>query len=107
MATSGSPGAAPLAFTLSQHGGTVTLDGAPATVSYDDVRRLVPGTEIVALLRRDGDRYVVAGHYGLFTIRSSRVAAAYPVEGELRKFDGMDADTVIAELVALSRARQP
>ncbi len=102
---SGNSGETAAAFTLSQRGGTIMIDGFNATVNHDDVRALTPGTDIVALLHQQGGLYWPAGGYAVFTSTASKISAAYPPRGEHRKFDGMDTDQAVSELVELRKAR--
>jgi hypothetical protein len=64
--TSSRPGVPPR-LTVTQLGGTVTLNATPFIQVEDGLPALRPGSETVLLLRRNDDGYVIAGtFYGAF-----------------------------------------
>jgi hypothetical protein len=89
--------AVPLTFT--QRGGTVEIAGHKVTVTYDNVAKVRAGMEAILLLHeRDGKNWP-AGTGGIFEVQASKVVSISPRPGEHRRFDGVDANTFLSEVV--------
>ena len=73
MVTSPTPGVVS-AVIVTLLGGTVTVNGLAFIVRVDGLPSLQPGAEGLFLLKRDGDKYRIAGTiYGAFRIVSERL----------------------------------
>ena len=64
---------------LTQRGGTVIIEGHPATVRHVALAPLTPGTDVLMFLVRVGDKYEIAKDYfGAFSVRGDTVTPLAP-----------------------------
>jgi hypothetical protein len=89
--------AVPLTFT--QRGGTVEIAGHKATVNYDTVAKVRAGMEVILLLHERDRKNWPAGTSGVFEVQGSKVVPLSPRPGDASQFDGVDADSFLAEVV--------
>jgi hypothetical protein len=95
------PGTAPPAITLKQRGGSVTIDGHVATVTYSDSAKLVTGMDVVLLLKGDEGDYRPAARLGIFAVQnSSIVPLVTQSEGDHMQFKGMNEKAFVSDVVA-------
>ena len=94
----------PAPATLTQKGGSVIIDGFTASVGYDIVPELSLGMDVVALLHEDKGKYWPAADYGLFEVRNSLITPLVRRSGDHQRFAGMNADSFIAEVLALRKS---
>jgi hypothetical protein len=64
----------PVQLTVVQQGGTVMIDGFPATVRHLALPPLNPGTEVLMFLVRTGDKYeITSDYFGVFAVNAGLV----------------------------------
>lgn len=97
------PGMIPRALTLTLPGGTVSIGAFTATVTYDDVPKLRPGMEVVALLRDVQGTFELAQRNGVFEIRDGRVVPLTRQASDGKKYEGVAADTFATQIVAMRK----
>jgi hypothetical protein len=92
--------------TVTQLGGTVTIQGYQFSMTHNQLPPLKPGTECVLLLQRKGDRYQIAGtFYGAFEVTAGDQLAPLFEDSEFAKeYRGMRVGEATAQLTALRKA---
>ncbi len=101
--TSSRPGVPPR-LTVTQLGGTVTLNATPFIQVEDGLPALRPGSETVLLLRRNDDGYVIAGtFYGAFEVLSGTLVPLTKVQSFAPEYRDKPVDQALARLIAEAR----
>jgi hypothetical protein len=102
IATSSPSAGTTVTFTLTQPGGTMSLEGFKATVSTgDDTVSVREGMDVILLLKDWKGQYVTVGDDGIFEIRDSKVVPLDKRRGEHHKFAGMDVNTFVNQIGTL------
>jgi hypothetical protein len=97
------PGITP-AITVTQLGGTISLNGVKFTQTEDGLPPLKPGSEGLFLLTRINDRYWIAGtFFGAFGIVDGKLKTLTSMQSFAKEFDGAPADRAGADLASLAR----
>jgi hypothetical protein len=86
-------------LTVTQFGGTVTVDGHQVSVDHVALPPLKAGTEAVFLLVRSGEKYRIVGKYlGVFAIENGAVATLSLVGGVGVEQRGKALNSFVSEL---------
>ncbi|HEY7290689.1 MAG TPA: hypothetical protein VH583_12710 [Vicinamibacterales bacterium] len=97
------PQVQPLA--ISVHGGTTIVEGFKVTVGRDDTPTMNSGTEVIAFLRSDRQRYWIAAETGIFAVSATRLLIPLSHRrGEHEAYKGQDVADFLAEAVRLRQA---
>jgi len=87
---------------LTQRGGTILVQGRPFTESHAALLPLKPGTEVLCLLQRSGDKYrIVDWYYGVFEINSGVIKPLASRDDFASEFRGLPVQTVVQSMLAL------
>ena len=104
LASSAAPGTVP-AVTVTQLGGTITINGLTFKHEEEGLSALVPGTAGLFLLRRIGTQYRIAGTYfGAFLISEGKLTPLASREAFAPEYRGVPEGPAVQQLVAQARS---
>jgi len=91
---------APMALALTQHGGTVPIEGFRATLLDSDTVALAFGMDVVLLLHEHDRKYWLSENYAVFQVLDAAIVPLGRVPDAPIQFSGMRADDFIGAILA-------
>jgi hypothetical protein len=94
-------------LTLTQKGGTVTVNGVAFTEKQPALEPLQPGSKVLCLLESVGDKNVIVGaFFGIFSIEGGRLNPLMTRPDFAQDYRGVEYDAAVESMLSVLRARR-
>jgi hypothetical protein len=99
-------GDTPHSIIVTQHGGTINVQGIMYTEAHEALGPLKPGSEVLCLLKRAGAKYQIAGfdgYYGVFEVENGVLKPLMSREDFAPDYRGRPLHDAVQSMLAVLR----